>query len=147
MNKELADYIREKEGFHRLFELLKNKYISLGRYSGTVTLKNITEEESRDLSNFFGTRIKVGTDYQTSFQKITKKLMETKFRDFDWEGLFIEYFEDNIITKANAKSIKKINEENFFNEIIENNKNNKYIDNLKEIINTSNDVHKLLRQK
>jgi len=147
MNKELADYLFERKGFHRLFELLKIKYVSLGRYSGTVTLKNITEEESRDLSNFFGTRIKVGTDYQTSFQKITKKLMETKFRDFDWEGLFIEYFEDIIVTKANEKSIKKINEENFFNEIIENNKNNKYIADLKEIINTSNDVYKLLRQK
>lgn len=147
MNRELADYIREREGFHRLFEALKIKYVSLGRYSGTVTLRNITEEESRDLSNFFGTRIKVGTDYQTSFQKITKKLMETKFKDFDWDGLFIEYFEDNIITKANEKSIKKINEENFFNEIIENNKNNKYIADLKEIINTSNDANKLLRQK
>ena len=147
MNRELADYIREREGFHRLFEALKIKYVSLGRYSGTVTLRNITEEESRDLSNFFGTRIKVGTDYQTSFQKITKKLMETKFKDLDWDGLFIEYFEDNIITKANEKSIKKINEENFFNEIIENNKNNKYIADLKEIINTSNDANKLLRQK
>lgn len=147
MNKELADYFFEREGFHRLFELLKNKYISLGKYSGTIVLKNITEEESRDLSNFFGTRIKVGTDYQTSFKAITKKLRETKFNDFNWEELFTNYFEDNIITKANEKTLKQINEEKFFDEIIEMNKDNKYIEELKKIINTSNDVHKYLRQK
>ena len=38
-------YFKERRGFDRLFTLLKQKYISLNRFSGTVTLKNITEIE------------------------------------------------------------------------------------------------------
>ena len=71
-------YFKERRGFDRLFALLKQKYISLNRFSGTVTLKNITEIESKDLSNFFGMTIEQGSTFKTSFTKIEKKLKETK---------------------------------------------------------------------
>ena len=75
----LHQYFKERKGFNRLFQLLKEKYISLNRFSGTVTLTNITKEESKDLSAFFGKVIKENSNFQTSFSKIEKKLKETKF--------------------------------------------------------------------
>ena len=65
----LHQYFKERS-FDRLFKLLKQKYISLGRFSGTVTLNNISKEESIDLSNFFGQTINEGSTYKTSFAKI-----------------------------------------------------------------------------
>lgn len=58
--------------YERLFLLLRQKYISLNRFSGTVVLQNVTEIESKDLTNFFGERVPVGSDFKTSFAKIEK---------------------------------------------------------------------------
>ena len=78
----LHEYFQSHKGFARLFNLLKQKYISLNRFSGTVTVKDVTKEESIDLSNFFGKMVKEGTDFRTSFSKIEKKLKETKYANF-----------------------------------------------------------------
>lgn len=144
---ELVNYFKERKGFNRLFIELKNKYISLGRYSGSITLKNITELESEHLSNFFGVRIKVNTTFKTSFKEITKKLLETKYKDFNWEELLNNYFEEKILTKLDTKNINNYNEEVFFKEIIDENSNNKYISYLKEIIDSKNDIYRLLKQR
>lgn len=144
---ELVNYFKERKGFNRLFIELKNKYVSLGRYSGSITLKNITELESEHLSNFFGVRIKANTNFKTSFKEITKKLLETKYKDFNWEELLNNYFEEKILTKLDTKNINNYNEEVFFKEIIDENSNNKYISYLKEIIDSKNDIYRLLKQR
>ena len=144
---ELVKYFKERKGFNRLFIELKNKYVSLGRYSGSITLKNITEIESEHLSNFFGVRIKENTTFKTSYKEITKKLLETKYKDFNWEELLNNYFEEKILTKLDTKNIKINNEEMFFKEIINENLDNKYIDYLKEIIDSKNNVYRLLKQR
>ena len=101
---QVWEYFKSNLGFERLFEQLRKKYISLGRYSGTVVLKNVSREESEDLSDFFGTTIKEGEDYKTSFSKIEKKLRESKFSDFTWEELFLGYFGKDIMTKKNGRA-------------------------------------------
>ena len=64
MNEELANYLKEKKGLTRLFDQLKDKYISLGRYSGTVELKITTPQEATDISNFLGKTVKIDTEIQ-----------------------------------------------------------------------------------
>lgn len=113
----LHQYFKERS-FDRLFKLLKQKYISLGRFSGTITLNNISKEESIDLSNFFGQTINEGSTYKTSFAKIEKKLKETKYADFTWEDLFKNYFNENIMTKVDAKASFKNEEHLFYQDIL-----------------------------
>ena len=115
----LHQYFKERKGFNRLFQLLKEKYISLNRFSGTVTLTNITKEESKDLSAFFGKVIKENSNFQTSFSKIEKKLKETKYKDFTWEDLFNNYFQEEIITKKQLRTTFKAEESHFYQEILE----------------------------
>ncbi len=115
---QVWEYFKSNLGFERLFEQLRKKYISLGRYSGTVVLKNVSREESEDLSDFFGTTIKEGEDYKTSFSKIEKKLRESKFSDFTWEELFLGYFGKDIMTKKNGRNLEKQKEKEFFDDII-----------------------------
>ena len=104
----LSNYFKERKGFDRLFQLLKKKYVSLGRYSGTIILKKVTEEEARELSEFFGMTIKEKEDFKTSFKKIEKVLLETKYKDFTWDCLFYDYFGEEIMDK------KQKNKINFF---------------------------------
>ena len=111
-------YFKERRGFDRLFTLLKQKYISLNRFSGTVTLKNITEIESKDLSNFFGMTIEQGSTFKTSFAKIEKKLKETKYSDFTWDELFKNYFEKQIVTKKEKSEMFKKEETLFYQRIL-----------------------------
>lgn len=115
---QIWNYFKSKKGFDRLFIELKKKYISLGRYSGTVTLKDITKEEGETLSDFFGVIIEEGSNYKTSFSKIEKKLRETKFENFTWEELFNGYFEEKLIDKKNINLIAKNKEKAFFDKMI-----------------------------
>ena len=99
MSEELAKYLKSKKGLNRLIIELKNKYISLGRYSGVVTLKKLTKEESIDISNLLGRRINEGETLKTSYKEITKKILETKYSSFNWEELLNSYFDEKIINK------------------------------------------------
>lgn len=130
----LASYFKERH-FDRLFNLLKNKYISLNRYSGTVVLKNVTLKESIDLSNFFGRTIEANSDFKTSFKEIEKKLKETKYASFKWDKLFKEYFNEKIITKKEAKKYSNQMDERQFNAIL-----NKTPDKLKKTIKENKEL-------
>lgn len=147
MSEELAEYLKSKKGLNRLFIKLKDKYISLGRYSGTITLDNITKEESTDISNLLGHRIKEGDTLKTSYREITKKILETKYHDFNWEELLNNYFDQKIINKKEKLEINDINELKFFQRILDNNKYNNYVADLKKIINDKNNLYRLLKQK
>ena len=85
MSKELANYLKSKVGLNRLLIKLKDKYISLGRYSGTVELEKITPQEAEDLSNFLGRTIKPNTKIKISYREIEKKLQQTKYREYSWK--------------------------------------------------------------
>ena len=115
----LVQYFKERQGFNRLFKLLRQKYISLNRFSGTVTIENISKEESHDLSLFFGKTINEGDTFKTSFAKIEKKLKETKYADFTWEELFKNYFKEDIVSKKDAKDNFKNEEKLFYRDILD----------------------------
>ena len=78
MNRELANYLISKPGLSRLMNSLKEKYISLNRYSGSIILKSITKEESISISDLLGKtykeKDKVSTDeFNCKAIKVMKK--------------------------------------------------------------------------
>ena len=58
MNKDLSIYLKSKH-LSRLMNLLKDKYVSIGRYSGVVTITNLTKDECKDIGDLLGKTIKV----------------------------------------------------------------------------------------
>lgn len=147
MNKELSDYLKSKHGLDRLFTKLKDKYISLGTYSGTVRLDNITKIESIDIGNLLGKRIEEGSTIKTSFREITKKIEQGKFSGFCWEELFKYYFKDKVISNKDKKEQASIEETEFFQNLLDKNKHHKYIEYLKKIINEQDDIYKTMRAR
>lgn len=137
MNKELAEYLKSKNGLKRLINNLKDKYISLNRYSGIVKIDNITKEEANDLSDLLGKTYKERDNIKTSFKEVQKKINDTKYRNFNWEELFKYYFNKDIISKKDIKQKNSSTYNNFLNSILNNNLNNKYISRLKEITNNN----------
>ena len=127
MNKELAEYLKSKNGLKRLINNLKDKYISLNRYSGIVKIDNITKEEANDLSDLLGKTYKEKDNIKTSFKEVQKKINDTKYRNFNWEELFKYYFNKDIISKKDIMQINSSTYNNFLNSILNNNLNNKYI--------------------
>lgn len=147
VNKELADYLKSKEGLTRLMNKLKEKYISLSRPSGTVTLNNLTEIESIDISNLLGKRIYKEDNFKISFREITKKINEGRYSDFTWQELLNDYFNENIITKEEEILTKKQEEIEFYNNIYEKNKDREYIEIIKEIMVNDEIISKIIKQK
>lgn len=147
VNKELADYLKSKEGLTRLMNKLKEKYISLSRPSGTVTINNLTEIESIDISNLLGKRIYKEDNFKISFREITKKINEGRYSDFTWQELLNDYFNENIITKEEEILTKKQEEIEFYNNIYEKNKDREYIEIIKEIMVNDEIISKIIKQK
>jgi len=147
MSEELAQYLKSKKGLNRLFQKLKEKYVSLGRYSGVITLNNVTKEESIDIGNLLGYRVNEGDNIRTSYKELTKKFLETKYSDFSWEELLNSYFGENIISKKELLEINDKNEYDFFKNILDNNKDNIYINNLRKIINEKTEIYRLLKKR
>lgn len=127
----LSDYFKNRK-FDRLFLLLKEKYCSLGRYSGTVQLEHLTRQEAQDLGNFFGYHLDEGTNFKTSFAKIEKKLKEGKYADFDWDDLFLSYFGYKIIPKKEKIEILKQEKIIFFDQIKNELKNQSFFESVIE---------------
>ena len=134
INRDLAHYLKSKHGFNRLFEKLKEKYISLGRYSGSVKIECVTEEESIDIGNLLGKRIEVGSTLKISFAEITKKIEQGKFSGFEWSKLFQYYFKDNIIDNKEKKEMDRKEEIIFFETLLEKNKDSSHIIYMNKII-------------
>ena len=147
MNKDLALYLKSKRGLLRLFEKLRDKYISLDRYSGSIRMSNITKEESMDISNLLGRKVEEGTTLTTSFKEITKKIEEGKFRGFDWQELFYYYFKDSVVSKREQKELEEKEEEDYFRKLVEENQNRKYIKKMIDVLNSQKDISKVMHQK
>lgn len=134
-DEELAAYFLSKQGFNRLFNCLKRKYISLGKYSGSFKIQRLTGEEAETFTNFFGTIYKKGSTAKMSFDKINKTLKKTKYKNFTWDKLFLYYFGSEIPTKKQVKEEMEQTRKQFFEEIFEENKDFKYINKLKTLLN------------
>lgn len=153
-------YFIEKKGFSRFINKLYEKYQTLSKFSGTIKLTNLTEEEARDLSRFFGTNYQQGTTITIQIKKFLNIMNNSKYEDFDIQTLVEEYLEIKLTTKK-EELLKENNEElKFYQDIINNididinnyelkNNNNNSIGTkwLKDIITNNLPPYKLIHQR
>lgn len=146
IDEMFAKYLKEQTGLNRLMREFKQKYISLGRYSGTVVLKNVSIDESNALSNLFGRNVRVGDVFKTSFIKLEKNISYSKYAGFSWDKLFHYYFNENIISNKEKKNEEKNLEQQFFKSIIDENKDKKIITIYEELMQ-NDDLSKIVNNK
>ena len=78
-----TNYFKEEPGFDRFINKLYSKYKSLSKFSGTIKLDNITNEETKALSRFFGISYEQGETVAISINKFISIMNNSKYTDFD----------------------------------------------------------------
>lgn len=102
-------YFKNKKGFQRFILALKNKYETTGKFTGTIKLNNLTEEEQIDFSKFFGENFSVGENVSIPLKKFDRVIENSVFENFDYYFLVIEYLD--IPYLKTKKEIKKTKED------------------------------------
>lgn len=109
---------REEHGFLKLFKLFKEKYRSLGRVGGTVSIQSFSYEEVESIAGFLGHSVDaVLARGKVSLLSFEKELAQTGFADYSLIELLEEVLGESILTKFAESGIEEEKEKNFFQDL------------------------------
>lgn len=111
---EYTKYFKDNQGFERLILKAYQKYQSLSKFSGTIKISNLTKEESKTLSRFFGTIYEEGTNITIPLKKFITIMENSKYEDFDFGTLIEEYFDTTLTTNKESNAKTKEEETAFY---------------------------------
>lgn len=143
---DYTKYFKEQSGFDRFIKKIYQKYSSISRFSGTIKLNKITNEEAKVLSRLFGTSLTEGSDITLAINKFIKIMENSKFTDFDIAILIQEYLQIPLITNKEERQGKELQEALFYQEIISEKETLGNIW-LKEVIQTKIAPYSLIHQR
>ncbi|MEC1721658.1 TIGR02679 family protein [Schinkia azotoformans] len=107
---------RNEPGFIKLFILFKEKYRSLGRVGGTVSIRSFTEGEMESIAGFMGLPaydlLEKGKVALLDFEKA---LLHTPFADYSLIQLMEGVLEETILTKNEEHEFNREKTRDFFN--------------------------------
>lgn len=100
MMDEAIDYFTGEPGFARLFVRFKEKYESLGRIGGTVTISDFSERELESVARFLGRTInELRQAGKVSLIQFERQLERTRFHTIDLFDLLEAFFEKPLLSK------------------------------------------------
>lgn len=116
--KECISYFKNNQGYKKIFQQMREKWISYGKISGNIILNNPTLEERQAVKKFLGV---VSDDKKIKFKMsdFEKALKESKFNSIELINLLEEYFQEKIIYQKEEKKIKEKEKIRFFENIRE----------------------------
>nr|WP_295974225.1 TIGR02679 family protein [uncultured Bacillus sp.] len=110
----------EEPGFIKLLALFKEKYRSLGRIGGTVSIAAFTREEVESIAGFLGESADhMRMKGKLSLADFERELRQTIFADYTLIQLMEEVFQESIITKQEEQDFSKQMEQAFFQRLRE----------------------------
>ncbi len=144
--EEAVEYFKNDNGYLRLLKGIKNKYVSYGEMKGNVIITNPTKDERQALSGLMKKDYSKNKTITINIMKLQNQLQNTKFSGVDLKDIINTYFKEEIITNKDSK--KKYQEEldEFFEEILEQNKEKNIYKYLKEIIENKNNIYYNLKK-
>jgi hypothetical protein len=92
--------LREEPGFIKLFNLIKEKYRSLGRIGGTVSISDFSLEEIDSIAGFLGQSAPAILEKgKISLLSFEQELSQTVFTDYELVQLLEAVLQESIFTK------------------------------------------------
>lgn len=144
--RQCSDYFKNNQGFKRAMVEIRNKYKSLGKIGGTITLNNLTIDEKEALTGFLkknyykdSVRIKV--------EKFQDALEDTPFSGINLVDVLNEYFGEEIITKRDEKIIYEKEKEEFFMDIMNKAKNTKACEWIQYVLDSKKNAYNIFIQR
>ena len=107
----------KNNNFEKLFCLFKERYESLGKIGGNVSLKTLNSFELEVLSSFLGKQI--NGKKMIGLLEFEHSLLSTKFKEYSLYEILMNYFDNKLIIKKEVR-LNKLNMRNiFFEEKVE----------------------------
>ncbi|WP_170006061.1 TIGR02679 family protein [Bacillus fonticola] len=117
MNKKLYVF-RNEPGFLKLFSLFKEKYRSLGRVGGAVSVNGFTDNELESIAGFLGQpKDKLLHKGSVSLLAFEKELPNTGFAEYNLLTLLEEVLQQSIFSKREGLEREQEQEEAFINSL------------------------------
>ena len=146
MAKQMAKYFKEKPEYKRLLNGIKSKYINFGEIKGNVVIKNPDNAEAEALSGLMKKDYSKNKSISINLAVLQKRIDESKFYGAELKDIIFEYFKEEITTKKENKNSYENQLSEYFKEIVEQNKNTKIYNTLKEIVESKNQIYYKLKK-
>lgn len=112
-NKACAEYFKGNPAYQRCFREFEKKWKSYGRVTGSITLKNTSEEERKAISGMIGKPFYEDT-IRFSFPEFEKGLQRTKFAPVNFEEVLEAYFGRKMLTTQERRREEEREKTDFF---------------------------------
>ncbi len=96
LQAECLRYFRERPVFGKLLRGFREKYLSYGRFAGTVTLKNLKESEREDLEGFLLRNYHGKKSASVSAERFEKALSGSRFTGISGKDVLELYFREPV---------------------------------------------------
>ena len=107
LEEECCAYLKGREVFGRLLKGFWKKYESYGMFTGTVELRNLTEQEREELEGFFGKNFHGKKSVSVSAAKFRKAWENSRFGEISPEKVLEIYFNKKPEAKREEKRLYK----------------------------------------
>ncbi|ETI68931.1 TIGR02679 family protein [Neobacillus vireti] len=109
---------RDEPGFVKLFTLFKEKYRSIGRIGGMVSLDGFSYDEVESIAGFLGQSVEALLEKgKVSLLSFEKELPLTGFAEYSLIELLEEVLGESILTKHEESGIEEEKEKRFLQEL------------------------------
>ena len=115
--EKAKDYFSSTKGFARLFKAMAQKYQSLGRWAGSVTLTSLKNEERDALSTLFRADFSRRKSITISVERFAKALELTKFSGISALSLLEEIQGQSLLSNSDRLAHKERAKATFFNDL------------------------------
>ena len=96
LQAECRRYFQERPVFGKLLRGFREKYLSYGRFTGTVTLKNLKESEREDLEGFLLRNYHGKKSASVSAERFEKALSGSRFAGISGKDVLELYFREPV---------------------------------------------------
>lgn len=117
--QECIAYFKERPVYRKLFKKIREKYVGLGHFGGTVQLTGLSQEERQQLGGFFQKDYMGKKVITISAVSMQKALEGSRFQGLEWEDILQEYFQEELVAKKEQQRLEEVNRKKYFADIIE----------------------------
>lgn len=106
VEEEAKNYFK-REGFRRVLQGFKDRYHSLGRVGGSVTILHPTEQERDDLEGFLQVNCHKQKSLTIASKRFEKALVTSKFRNLTLYDLLVLIYGNTLVSKKEESQRKE----------------------------------------
>lgn len=107
LKKDCIDFFKQSQIWNRLFIGFRNKYESYGRFSGKVTIRDLSANDIEELEGFFQENYHGKRSVTISAEKFEKALLKSKFQNISPQEVLSSFFGEQIISKAQVRTLRE----------------------------------------